>query len=254
MNRDEVFKGMEELDSAHPTPASRSGQFFHGTTSAVKDGMVRPANAVDKHVSEYSMGDPGDMSEGDHAFVIRNNENYAWHAAMKFHPNGQRPRVYETEPADDMKPGPWNREHPDFLAHHELDIPEGMDYDHEAQAKEVAKVRANHQDEWASPTGFKVKQRIDIAPGHQGTFPEFNWNRFKDGGPRSGPDVNHPSDSQVQYGTHALADRSGDTTVHAEARNLNQSQFHDWRADPAPHSPLREAAGRPQKRWATLLD
>jgi hypothetical protein len=97
-------------------------QFFHGTTHAIKDKMVRPVNDLDDHhqVSEYSMGDPGDMSEGDHAFAARNDENYAWQAAHIFHPNGLRPRVYEVDPAADMKPGPWNPKHPDFLAHHDL--------------------------------------------------------------------------------------------------------------------------------------
>jgi hypothetical protein len=37
--------------------------------------------------------------------------------------------------------------------------------------------------------------------------------------------------------------------------NISREQFgHDWNKDPAPHSPLREKMGRPQKRWATLLD
>lgn len=171
-------------------------QFFHGTTYPITD-MVRPANDTDHHVSEYSMGDPGDMSEGDHAFVSRNNEAYAWHAAHAFHVNGRRPRVYETGPAEDMKPGPWNKEHPDFLAHHELDDP-----DYPPSKEDVATAESNHQDEWASKTGFPVRRRIDIMPGRQGTFPEINWNRFKQGGHRTamGLEVNHPTSEQVQYG------------------------------------------------------
>lgn len=235
----------------------RSDQFFHGTTHAITDGVVRPVNDVPgKHVSEYSMGDPGDMSEGDHAFAIRNDENYAWHAAGTFHKNGRRPRVYEVEPAADMKPGPWNKEHPDFLRHAELD-PDDKDYPIDDWMRSDA-VKSHHQDEWASKTGFPVKKRIDIMPGRQGTFPEVNWNRFKgpDTHPAYGPDVNHPSDDQIKYGTHVMLDSSGDTTVHSAARNMNETQFggHDWHKDPAPHSELREMAGRPQKRWATLLD
>jgi hypothetical protein len=224
----------------------RSEHFYHGTTSAIKDGMVRPANATDRYVSEHSMGDPGDMSEGDHAFVIRNHENYAWHAANNFHTNGMRPRVYETEPAADMKPGPWNREHPDFEEHHEYD-PGTMPEEEKAR---------QHQDEWASKTGFKVRQRIDIMPGRQGTFSEFNWNRFKEGGHRSsmGYDVNHPTDAQVKYGTKLESSPEYPMAEAMHNDHLSDSQFHDWKKDPAPHSPLREAAGRPQKRWATLLD
>lgn len=124
-----VFSGMDQMDQDHPTAAytaNKDATLYHGTTHVIRDGMVRPADAVDKNVSEYSMGDPGDMSEGDHAFATK-DENYAWHAAGTFHKNGRRPRVYETGPAHDMVPGPWNKEHPDFLMHHGLDDPN--DYD-----------------------------------------------------------------------------------------------------------------------------
>lgn len=172
-------------------------QFFHGTTHAIKDGVVRPADDADKDVSEHSFGDPGDMSEGDHAFAIRNNEHYAWHAAATFHSSLRRPRVYEVEPAPDMKPGPWNKEHPNFLAHHELD---SDDPDYPPHPDDVAEAERNHQDEWASPTGFPVKRRIDIMPGRQGTFPQVSWDRFQTSGPRGGSGASHPSDSQVKYG------------------------------------------------------
>lgn len=227
--------------------ALNGDQFFHGTTSPIKDGMVRPANHVDKYVSEHSMGDPGDMSEGDHAFVAKNDENYAWHAANTFHVNGMRPRVYETGPAADMKPGPWNRAHPDFEEHHEYD---------KGTMPESEKAR-NHQDEWGSKTGFPVKQRIDIMPGRQGTFPEVNWNRFKEDGLRSNlaTEMNHPTDHQIKYGMRGL--EATQAKAVAIDRNVSKEQFgggHDWHKDPAPHSILREEMGRPQKRWATLLD
>ena len=174
-------------------------QFFHGTSHNIKGGKVLPANDAPDHVevSDHSMGDPGDMSEGDHAFAIRNNEGYAWAAARTFHPSG-RARVYEVEPAPDMKPGPWNKEHPDFLKHHEVDIPEGVPYDKETHEQEVKNAQAQHQDEWASPTGFKVRKRIDIMPNRQGTFPQVNWNRYSKGF----GDANHPTNQQVVEGTH----------------------------------------------------
>jgi hypothetical protein len=91
-------------------------------------------------------------------------------------------------------------------------------------------------------------------PGRQGTFPQFNWNRFKEGGHRSqmGYEMNHPTDEQVKYGTKGVP--TGLDDVKAEPAHLSPDQFHDWKKDPAPHSELREMAGRPQKRWATLLD
>lgn len=209
-----VFSQMEAMDHDYPTPAytaNKDKPLYHGTTANIPD-VVQPANAVDQHVSEYSMGDPGDMSEGDHAFATH-DEHYAWRAAQTFHRNGRRPRVYEVNPAPDMKPGPWNKDHPDFLYHHELDDPD--DYDvvpgsddeqmHEMTKELAEKARTNlHQPEYGSPTGFPVRKRIDIMPGHQGTFPQVNWNRYKDpvkyGGPSYGVDANHPNDEHVEHG------------------------------------------------------
>jgi hypothetical protein len=260
-----VFSQMDEMDKKYPTPyENRSGSYFHGTTHNITDGMVRPADDVDKEPSEYSMGDPGDLSEGDHAFVVRNNENYAWHAALTFHKNGRRPRVYETGPSPDMKPGPWNKEHPDFLYHHGLEDPQDYphvgpdsdDYPTSLSMKEDAEeARANHQDEWASPTGFPVRKRIDIMPGRQGTFPTENWNKYKNGSPRYGIDANHPHDMQIQYGNDSDHEQTHHAALAEHKTLVNENQFgHDWHRDPPPHSELRELAGRPQKRWATLFD
>lgn len=169
------------------------GRFYHGTTANITD-VVRPAHDVGKNVSEHSLGDPGDMSEGSHAFASRNDENYAWHAAETFHKNGRRPRVYEVEEAQDKEPGPWNDLHPNFYHHADEAGYDTSDPDDPPSS----------QDEWGSRTGWKVKNRIDIKPGHQGTFPQVNWNRFKDpmryGGPSYGMDANHPSDEHVAYG------------------------------------------------------
>ena len=203
------------------------------------------------------MGDPGDMSEGDHAFAVKNDEKYAWHAAGTFHKNGRRPRVYEVEPAHDMVPGPHNADHPDFLHNHDLDDPEDLADDPVWHKIAKDAVRENSQDEYGSKTGFKVKSRIDIMPGRQGTFPEVNWNRFKDPEqvrPSWGPDANHPNDEQVRYGIEGHPQERVEDVRTARPAHLSQEQFHDWHKDPAPHSALRETAGRPQKRWATLED
>lgn len=227
-------------------------QFFHGTTHNIKDGVVRPADAADKHVSEYSMGDPGDMSEGDHAFAT-NDESYAWHAANTFHQNGRRPRVYEVAPAADMKPGPWNKEHPDFL--HHTGHADAYDDPTTMHPADLADAHESHQPEYGSKTGFPVKKRIDIMPGRQGTFPEVNWDRFKGGSaPHWAGSASHPDDEQVQYGMMGHPQGPAGKPAAAVPAHLSEGQFHDWHSDPAPHSPLREAAGRPQKRWATLDD
>lgn len=208
-------------------------QFFHGTTHEIT-GMVTPARVAGTRVSGHSEGDPGNMSGGDHAFAIRNDEDYAWRAALQFHNNGQRPRVYEVEPAADMRPGPWHKDHPDFARHAA------------ANNHDPATI---HQDEWGSRTGFRVKSQIDIAPGHQGTFPEVNWNQFRKQG-HGGYDANHPSDDRIKWG--GLGGIPDDLDV-ARATPRHISDAHDWRNDKAPHSELREMAGRPQKRLATLF-
>ncbi len=258
LNPEQFFSGLDSLDRDHPTPAfkqSSGAKFYHGTTANVQD-KVLPAQAVNKNASEHSMGDPGDMSEGDHAFAIKNDENYAWHAAGAFHKNGRRPRVYEVDPAPDMVPGPHHVDHPDFLHNHDLDDPKDVK---DPLWHKIAKdaVRDNSQDEYGSRSGFPVKKRIDIMPGRQGTFPEVNWNRFKDPEqvrPSWGPDANHPNDEQVKYGIEGHPQtRDGDGPEH-HGPTLNGNQFPDWNKDPAPHSVLRETLGRPQKRWATLLD
>lgn len=214
-------------------------QFFHGTTHNIKGGTVRPANDVGKTVSEYAAGDPGNLSGGDHAFAIRNDERYAWHAASTFHRKGGRARVYEVEPAGDMKPGPWNKEHPNFQRHlAEQDV----------SPAQIGATKS--QDEWASRSGFKVKSQIDTMPGRQGTFPTINWNQFKKSPSPSNPDANHPDDNQIKWG--GLGGLPDDLDV-ARATPRDVWERHDWAKDPAPHSELREMAGRPQRRWATLF-
>lgn len=211
-------------------------QFFHGTTHNIADGMVRPADHADKNVSEYSFGDPGNMSEGDHAFVIRNHEDYAWHAANTFHPSLRRSRVYEVGAADDMKPGPWNKEHPNYASHHwgEESVPNSQ---MDKEEVEAALREGQHQDEWGSKTGFPVKKRIDIMPGQQGTFPGISWGRFSEHPYHQG--INHPSNEAVRYG-HAGLDRVLDqahkmnTPAPVEGRQPGQTLRDFMMGKPAP--------------------
>lgn len=189
-------------------PNLSGDQFFHGTTHNIKDGVVRPAWDAGKNASEHSLGDHGDMSEGDHAFAVKNDEDYAWYAAQTFHKNGRRPRVYEVGPAKDMVPGPWNKDHPDFLSSVEYGDPD--EYPPAENPEAYAEALEQHQDEYGSKTGFPVKKRIDIMPGRQGTFPQVNWNRFKDtGGAAWGPDVNHPNDEAIELGHRGAKETTG---------------------------------------------
>lgn len=192
-------------------------QFFHGTTHAIKDTHVRPGWDVDKDPSEYSMGDPGDMSEGDHAFVSE-DEHHAWRIANTVRQGPGRPRVYSTGDAPDKKPGPWNPQHPNFLEHAELDHPDPQYAPTKDQIHE--EIMTASLPEWGSKTGFPVRERIDIMPGHQGTFPNINWKRYSEG--ITNASANHPNDTMVQYGSLGLK-RSPHERVHAEAIKDNEA-------------------------------
>lgn len=193
-------------------------QWFHGTRHDIEGGWVEPADKVGKQVSEASLGDPGGLSGGNHAFAVRGDEGYAWHAAQEFH-NQQigRARVYEVHPTRDRYPGPWNPEHRDFRENVRA---RGYDPDEAGQ------------DEWASPTGWKVKSRIDIKPGHQGTFPQVDWEKHAVRLwtlPRR-TDFNHPTDETIAMGGEgALArkylDRETERDLHGRlhrARELDE--------------------------------
>lgn len=62
--------------------------------------------------------------------------------------------------------------------------------------------------EWVAPE-FKVRDTIDIMPGHQGTFPSLNWNQFR--GPNKPgewqEDANHPADPRPERGSARVQQR-----------------------------------------------
>jgi hypothetical protein len=205
-------------------------QFFHGTTHDITDGMVRPADAVNKPVSEYSFGDPGDMSQGDHAFASRNDEQYAWHAAQSFHPGQGRARVYQVAPAKDMVPGPWNKDHPDFL--HHVGYGDPKEYPPHENPEAHQEALNDHQDEWASKTGWPVTGRIDTKPGRQGTFPQVNWNEFsKSTVVNAHMDANHPNDDQRVEGMHYASNRKEIDRAWPKPRARNLREFMDARPE-----------------------
>lgn len=209
-------------------------QFFHGTTSPIKDGMVRPANDVDKYPSDHSMGDPGDMSEGDHAFVTE-DEWHAWNIARTVRPEKQmRPRVYVTGDAPDKKPGPWNMYHPDFLAHHDVHDENYENVPHEIHSEDIDDAIAKHQPEWGSKIGFPVRERIDIMPGYQGTFPQINWTRFSKVDRTT---ANHPTNVQARFGTNVTAQPTSDPERHGKSEQSVHEEAlreHAERENPEP--------------------
>lgn len=47
---------------------------------------------------------------------------------------------------------------------------------------------------------FKINDTLDIKPGHQGTFPDLNWDQFARHDISPTTDVNHPTDQEIDSG------------------------------------------------------
>jgi hypothetical protein len=86
---------------------------------------------------------------------------------------------------------------------------------------------------------FPVQERIDIKPGHQGTFPQLNWQQFsrQRGEHILGDEMNHPSPHDVEHG-HESSRRS------EEMANTQRQQEEQTRAD----EESRETEKRTQRR------
>lgn len=155
---------------------ARREQFFHGTRYDIRHTVLPGGRAP--HRNWFGEDNPHGK-----AFATT-DEDIAWDYAKGAEGNWdkRRTRVYEVAPSAKREPGTWNKQHP---GHSGLD-------------REDMK-------EWMAPS-WKVRRRIDIKPGHQGTFPQLNWNQFAS---HEGPnkvqqgDVNHPTPRQVESG-HGL--------------------------------------------------
>lgn len=174
-----------------------SAQFtaFHGSSRDFKS--VRPAT---EHRKGSIWGDTGEVygqRAEQHAYATT-DEHVAWRFAGNAAGHGGRARVYTvTADADKVSPGRFNDEHP---ANKDLD-PDGWG-------------RPEHLAEYLAPR-WKVTGRIDIMPGHQGTFPEIDWNQYGKQRP-FWADANHPNpedDEEIQHNATArkIADAHGYT-------------------------------------------
>lgn len=159
------------------------GPQFHGTFRDVGDRVEAAAStgvgANFKHVRQ-----------DDTVAYATEKEKTAWDfAALAQHRHAEkhsqvpaRTRVYELEHHPDQRIGEFHPDHPEFDKHTE------------------------NLHEWVAPH-FDVKNRIDIRPGYQGTFPEVNWNehrkrpRASKSNPATWDDrINHPNDEDVEHG------------------------------------------------------
>lgn len=169
-----------------PSPAERKQQFFHGTTHDIPvGGYIVPAKQSGR--SQWNGAGYGGQRSESHAFAT-GKEHEAWHFAdtagtiqrsQYLHGYADeapgRVRVHVVDAAPKMRYGIYN--------------PKNFNHDS----------RNGSWDEYTAPR-FKSKGTIDIKPGHQGTFPQLNWNQF--GGPDFPyhQDANHPTDEQIEKG------------------------------------------------------
>jgi hypothetical protein len=174
---------------------------YHGTDVDIKDDQILPAKV---HGGESNWGDTGSSygePSNEHAWAhpseaktwefAKDRVNY--HYGMDGDAPGRRARVFAVKPNEQMTPG----------------------------GRGVA-------GEYKAPH-FDIAHPIDIQPGHQGTFPEVNWNKHAlDGGhalPGEG-DANHPTDDEVKYGhRHGAWAGQGEQRIRQDARNEDDAHY-----------------------------
>lgn len=162
--------------------AGRNESFFHGTVHDIGVGhYVLPGKTTGKRNMPPSKGYARQRS-ADHAYAAE-NEARAWdfadqramnsriQAGREGHssPSAQRARVYEVAPHPMMRKGVYHSDHPDHVPDNGAD------------------------QEWIAPK-YKVIGVHDTKPGHQGTFPNINWNQFSIVSGIS--DANHPINAE----------------------------------------------------------
>jgi hypothetical protein len=185
----------------------RNESFFHGTTNDIVGGVVRPGQEVG-HSNFGETGSWAGQPSKAHAFATT-SEDVAWHFAHDVNDyqtedyyTGRkadmpdRARVYTVAPHPEMKRGHYHDQFQEYVAPH-----------------------------------YNVTGRIDIKPGHQGTFPTINWRQFQRYATEG--DVNHPSPEQVAHGMNY------EPYQHAEAEELNRIDAED-----VPHQRVMSTEGQ----------
>lgn len=163
------------------------GSLFHGTIHPLEGDTLRPGQRFGATTPGQDPWASHGQSRKDYVSAT-DDEGTAWNfAAMahgqRVHGSGEdtRLRVHEVEPNEQTRIGVENAEHPV--------LQRAFDEDWYTKPKPAG--------EHVAPE-FKVKRTLDIKPGHQGTFPGEDWNRYRTGGHE---DANHPS------GEHGGPDR-----------------------------------------------
>ena len=167
-----------ELDEEWPEPPGYEGQpLFHGTIHEIKDNRVLPSAFAGKEVNFEGLSDPYQAyatESEDIAWQMADTAQSKWINNTGWDDTAPRSHVAKVRPVDGEEPqmGYYHSWHPEYS---------GEDLQ-----------------EWTSSTGFDVTDRVDIKPGHQGTFP-LNWNQFDlSRGRTYGDPNNHPDDYAVE--------------------------------------------------------
>lgn len=164
----------EQFASVRETP----GVLYHGTTSALEGDTLTPGRS---YGATGGYQDPHKhLGQSRKDFVsATESEETAWDFAAKsatmsvsMKPDRKRVHVLESHP--DTRMGIEHVDHPELQ---------------KAYAEDRWS-KPQPAGEWVAPS-FKVKETLDIKPGHQGTFPTVNWNQFA---PERRVDANHPGD------------------------------------------------------------
>lgn len=179
---------------------SKSQFVYHGTARPVEGTQILPAKVHGKGSYWGNTGHGRGEPSEEHAWAI-GDEHRAWEFALdradfhimegaergEEHPIAPRARVYAVHPNEHMTSG------------RDSSIP--------------GELKAPH---------FDISHPIDTRPGHQGTFPQVNWNKHVKGDTYlpGDEDANHPSDLSVQFG-HRLGvwgEESAHDQMHRQAR------------------------------------
>lgn len=180
---------------------------YHGTTREI-EGQILPAKVhggqsywgatggdVRGEASEdYAWAHPHETKTWD-AAMDRTNFHYQQWDESNPHPIAPRARVYAVHPNENQSPG--------------------------NDVSMAGEIKSTH---------FKIAHPIDIMPGHQGTFPEVNWNEHvkADTYLPGDEDANHPSHLSVQFGHHAgVWGQAGVERLHEDAKKEDIDRWLD---------------------------
>jgi hypothetical protein len=199
---------------------------YHGTARPIEGDQIVPAKVHGKGSYWGTTGSSRDEPAEDHAWA-HPDEHVAWDAAM------DRKQHHVIEEGAEIEP----RARVFALHPSPLQTPGG-------DKSMAGELKAPH---------FDIAHPLDTMPGHQGTFPQVNWNEHvthKSGEPRYLPgdeDANHPSDLSVQFGHNVgvWGEEAAHNQLHHQARDENTERSLERSLDISGKNWFRNASTKP---------